>query len=67
MGPPLDIFNSVAALSWAILKEFTLFTLPLLSVGSDLFRISSSSGFGVDVGHGVILFDDSPLTVGIGL
>ena len=67
MGPPLDIFNRVAARSWVTSKELTLFTLPLLSVGSDLFKISSSSGFGVDVGLGALLFGNTQLTGGIGL
>ena len=45
-----------------VLRKFTLLTLPLLWVGSDIFRCISSVGFSVDVG-----LDVTPLTGGIGL
>ena len=48
-GPPLDCFFTVSTCSWVAVKELILFTFPLLWVGSDIFRLASIIGLGVDV------------------
>ena len=66
-GPPLDCFISVSVCSWVVVKEFILLILPLLWVGSDIFKSVPTIGFGVDVGLVVPCCDVTWLTGGIGL
>ena len=66
-GPPLDCLLTVSTCSWVAVKELILFTLPLLWVGSDVFRSASIIGLGVDVGLFAPCCKEILPTSGIGL
>ena len=48
-GPPLDCLFTISTCSVVSVKEFIPFTLPLLWVGSDIFRSVSIISLGIDV------------------
>ena len=57
----------VSTCSWLVVKELILFTLPLLWVGSKVFRSASTTGLGVDVGHAAPCCEAAFPTGGMGL
>ena len=67
IGPPLDSLFTVSTCSVVAVKEFILFTLPLLWVGSDIFRSASIISLGVNVGLVVLCCEAVLSTSGIGL
>ena len=66
-GPPLDCFVAVSICSWVAVKELILLILPLLCVGSDIFKSAPTIGLGVDVGLVAPCCEATLLTGGIGL
>ena len=57
----------VSTCSWLVVKELILFTLPLLWVGSEVFRLASTTGLSVDVGHAAPCCEAAFPTGGMGL
>ena len=66
-GPPLDYFTTVSTCSWVAVKELILLTLPLLWVGSKIFKLAPTISFGIDVGLVVPCCEKVLPTSGMGL